>query len=46
MQDFKPEPLVLSFDMDDTLIRTKSGAKFAKDANDWQWWHAKVIPTI
>ena len=32
--------------MDETLIKTKSGKKFAKDANDWQWWNPKVIPTI
>ncbi|CAK93378.1 unnamed protein product (macronuclear) [Paramecium tetraurelia] len=44
--EFKPQPLVLGFDMDETLIKTKSGKKFAKDANDWQWWNPKVIPTI
>lgn len=45
-QDFKAKPLVLGFDMDETLISTKSGGKFAKDANDWKWWDAKVVPTI
>ena len=25
--------------MDDTLIRVKSGAKFAKDLNDWVLWN-------
>jgi len=28
--------------MDDTLLRTKSGAKFAKDAHDWVFWHESV----
>lgn len=32
--------------MDETLISTKSGAKFAKDANDWKWWDTKVTSTI
>ena len=26
---------IYSFDLDSTLIKTKSGAKFPKDANDW-----------
>lgn len=45
-QDFVAKPLVLGFDMDETLISTKSGAKFAKDANDWKWWDTKVTSTI
>lgn len=32
--------------MDCTLINTKSGAKFAKDAKDWKWWSANVIEMI
>lgn len=28
--------------MDDTLIRVKSGAKFAKNAEDWIFWHQSV----
>ena len=28
--------------MDSTLIETKSGATFAKDANDWVFWHESV----
>lgn len=32
--------------MDDTLIKTKSGAKFAKDATDWKWWHDSIIPVV
>ncbi|KAL1636448.1 DNA kinase/phosphatase Pnk1 [Diplodia intermedia] len=30
------------FDFDATLIKTASGKKFARDATDWQWWHASV----
>lgn len=33
---------VASFDMDDTLIRVKSGAKFPKNADDWLFWDDKV----
>ena len=28
--------------MDKTLIKTKSGLEFPKDANDWQLWHPEV----
>jgi bifunctional polynucleotide phosphatase/kinase len=28
--------------MDDTIIRVKSGAKFAKNATDWIFWHESV----
>lgn len=24
------------------MISTASGNKFARDAKDWKWWHAKV----
>ena len=32
--------------MDDTLISVKSGAKFAKDSNDWVLLNPKVAPTV
>ena len=30
------------FDVDGTIIRTKSGNKFPIDQNDWQLWHSSV----
>lgn len=34
---------IISFDLDDTLIKTKSGVKFARTADDWKWWN-EVVP--
>jgi bifunctional polynucleotide phosphatase/kinase len=33
---------IAAFDFDSTLISTISKAKFARDANDWCWWHGSV----
>ncbi|KAJ5961007.1 Polynucleotide kinase 3 phosphatase [Penicillium vulpinum] len=33
---------IAGFDLDSTLIKTKSGNVFPKSATDWQWWNAKV----
>lgn len=41
-QNIKHSEKIASFDMDDTIIRVKSGAKFAKDASDWIFWHESV----
>ncbi|CDH59919.1 bifunctional polynucleotide phosphatase kinase-like [Lichtheimia corymbifera JMRC:FSU:9682] len=35
---------IAAFDLDGTLIKTKSGRVHSKDSGDWQWWH-KDIPT-
>jgi histidinol phosphatase-like enzyme len=32
-----PQLTIAAFDLDDTLIRTKRGAKFRQCAHDWQW---------
>ncbi|KIO19192.1 hypothetical protein M407DRAFT_31177 [Tulasnella calospora MUT 4182] len=34
----KSSTKVAAFDLDGTLIKPKSGAKFAKDHEDWKWW--------
>ena len=34
---------VAAFDMDGTLIDTKSGQKYAKDGNDWQFWRGECV---
>ncbi|EFA82704.1 hypothetical protein PPL_04399 [Heterostelium album PN500] len=36
---------IAAFDMDDTMVEPKSGAKFAKSRTDWQWWNP-VVPTM
>ena len=40
--DLKPSSKIASFDVDDTIITRKSGAKFPKDANDWIFLNDKV----
>ncbi|KAI5960191.1 pnk1 [Candida pseudojiufengensis] len=29
---------IAAFDLDSTLIETKSGTKFSRGPNDWKWW--------
>lgn len=39
----RPKPIkVAAFDFDDTVIKTASGNRFGKDANDWRWWDPNV----
>ena len=33
---------IAGFDLDGTLIDTKSGWNFAKNDDDWDWWHPNV----
>lgn len=35
---------IAAFDLDSTLITTKSGLKFARGEDDWKWWHP-TVPT-
>ncbi|CEP17777.1 hypothetical protein [Parasitella parasitica] len=37
---------IAAFDLDGTLISTKSGRVFAKDENDWRWWDPNVPKRI
>ncbi len=37
---------VLGLDLDGTVIKVKSGAKFPKDEFDWDWWHPSVPKKI
>lgn len=40
---FQAKPVkVAAFDLDDTITTTASGNKFARNAQDWRWWHACV----
>ncbi|KAJ5670298.1 Polynucleotide kinase 3 phosphatase [Penicillium maclennaniae] len=34
---------IAAFDLDSTLIKTKSGNTFPRSATDWQWWN-NVVP--
>ncbi|GAA5829209.1 hypothetical protein JCM3766R1_001018 [Sporobolomyces carnicolor] len=40
--DPKPSTKIAAFDIDGTLIVTKSGNKFPKDENDWKLWSNEV----
>ena len=37
---------IAGFDMDHTLLKPKSGAKFPKNRGDWQYWHDQVKPKL
>ncbi|KAH7696806.1 Polynucleotide kinase 3 phosphatase [Aphelenchoides avenae] len=39
-------PQVLGLDLDETIVRTKSGGIFAENADDWQWYSATVPSAI
>ncbi|ODQ79627.1 hypothetical protein BABINDRAFT_162007 [Babjeviella inositovora NRRL Y-12698] len=41
-----PPHKIASFDLDDTLVRTKSGGKFAVNGDDWQFINGKVVPKL
>lgn len=37
---------IAAFDMDGTLITTKTGKKFPIDSNDWKWLFPEIIPKL
>ncbi|KAI9276987.1 polynucleotide kinase 3 phosphatase [Phascolomyces articulosus] len=37
---------VAAFDLDSTLIKTRSGRVYPRDSGDWQWWDTSVPTTI
>mmetsp|Transcript_13516 Transcript_13516/g.49174 ORF Transcript_13516/g.49174 Transcript_13516/m.49174 type:complete len:277 (-) Transcript_13516:2030-2860(-) len=37
---------VAAFDLDGTLVDTKSGGRFARDADDWKFFNDRVVPTV
>lgn len=34
--------VIAAFDLDSTIIKVRSGQKFPKDKDDWDWWHESV----
>ena len=38
----KPRAVIASFDMDGTIITTKSGNTFSKNLDDWKLWAPEV----
>lgn len=37
---------IAAFDMDWTLIKTRSGGTFARNVSDWLLWHDKVATKL
>lgn len=37
---------IAAFDMDSTLIDTKSGIKFGRGPTDWRWWNDEVTEVL
>lgn len=43
--DYAPSEKIISFDLDGTLIDTKSGSTFARNKDDWRLWNDE-IPSV
>lgn len=37
---------ITAFDLDGTLINTKSGSKFSRGPNDWKWFNNNVVSAL
>lgn len=37
---------IISFDLDGTLVNTKSGAKFPRGSQDWKWFNNKTLSKL
>lgn len=37
---------IAAFDLDGTLVETKSNLKFARGPNDWKWWTSKSLTLL
>lgn len=35
---------MIAFDVDDTIIATRSGKHYAQDEHDWKLWHESIVP--
>lgn len=46
LSDGNKKVKVAAFDMDSTLIKSISGLKFGRGADDWQWWNNRVVSAI
>jgi len=46
IKESKKEIKMAGFDLDNTLITTKSGKTFPKDANDWKWQYPNTIDKL
>lgn len=44
-QESKPTKIV-SFDLDGTLVDTKSGVKFARTPEDWKWFNSNTLAIL
>ena len=42
----KPSTKILAMDLDGTLVKTKSGAKFPTNSKDWVFWDDEVVPKL
>lgn len=45
-QSRTPSRKFVAFDLDGTLITTKSGHTFSRGPNDWTWLNDKVVPSL